>query len=172
MKTLWKCFAAVALVFAMAAAPTARAAEAGKLLVWINGDKGYNGLQKIGDEFNNLLLGENLQGAVLSVETRPDFFLRSVVFLRRGGVSILHGPYDDIHLDALFPPHLLDGLNELQRAIRAAVVREQERARVPRRVDLGEHTFQPPEEVLDVLLLVEDRADHKEPRATISHAVT
>ena len=51
MKTLWKCFAALALVFAMAAAPTARAAEAGKLLVWINGDKGYNGLQKVGDEF-------------------------------------------------------------------------------------------------------------------------
>lgn len=51
MKTLWKCFAALALVFAMAAAPTARAAEAGKLLVWINGDKGYNGLQKVGDAF-------------------------------------------------------------------------------------------------------------------------
>jgi maltose/maltodextrin transport system substrate-binding protein len=29
----------------------ALAAEPGKLLVWINGDKGYNGLQKIGDEF-------------------------------------------------------------------------------------------------------------------------
>ncbi len=32
-------------------APAARAAEAGKLLVWINGDKGYNGLQKVGDKF-------------------------------------------------------------------------------------------------------------------------
>lgn len=30
---------------------TAQAAEPGKLLIWINGDKGYNGLQKIGDEF-------------------------------------------------------------------------------------------------------------------------
>ncbi|MDE2300335.1 MAG: maltose/maltodextrin ABC transporter substrate-binding protein MalE [Burkholderiales bacterium] len=29
----------------------ASAQEAGKLLVWINGDKGYNGLQKIGDAF-------------------------------------------------------------------------------------------------------------------------
>jgi len=29
----------------------AHAGEAGKLLIWINGDKGYNGLQKIGDEF-------------------------------------------------------------------------------------------------------------------------
>ncbi len=29
----------------------AYASEPGKLLVWINGDKGYNGLQKVGDEF-------------------------------------------------------------------------------------------------------------------------
>ena len=29
----------------------AGAAEPGKLLIWINGDKGYNGLQKVGDEF-------------------------------------------------------------------------------------------------------------------------
>lgn len=50
-KTLWKGFASMALVLAMVLAPAARAAEAGKLLVWINGDKGYNGLQKIGDEF-------------------------------------------------------------------------------------------------------------------------
>ncbi|MBN1959447.1 MAG: maltose/maltodextrin ABC transporter substrate-binding protein MalE [Deltaproteobacteria bacterium] len=30
----------------------AQAAEPGKLLVWINGDKGYNGLQKVGDQFS------------------------------------------------------------------------------------------------------------------------
>jgi len=34
----------------MAAPATAQ--EQGKLLVWINGDKGYNGLQKIGDQFS------------------------------------------------------------------------------------------------------------------------
>jgi maltose/maltodextrin transport system substrate-binding protein len=39
---------AVAAAFAFAA--TAQAQSSG-LLVWINGDKGYNGLQKIGDEF-------------------------------------------------------------------------------------------------------------------------
>ncbi len=50
-RTLWRCSAACALVFALAAAPLARAAEPGKLLVWINGDKGYNGLQKVGDKF-------------------------------------------------------------------------------------------------------------------------
>jgi len=32
-------------------APWAHAAEAGKLLIWINGDKGYNGIAKIGEEF-------------------------------------------------------------------------------------------------------------------------
>ena len=50
-RTLWRCIAAGALALAMMAAPATRAAEAGKLLVWINGDKGYNGLQKIGDGF-------------------------------------------------------------------------------------------------------------------------
>ena len=42
---------ATALVVAGGLAHTARAAEPGSLLVWINGDKGYNGLQKVGDEF-------------------------------------------------------------------------------------------------------------------------
>jgi maltose/maltodextrin transport system substrate-binding protein len=37
------------LVVALAAAPAL--AEAPKLLVWINGDKAYNGLQKVGDAF-------------------------------------------------------------------------------------------------------------------------
>ncbi|HEX7552163.1 MAG TPA: maltose/maltodextrin ABC transporter substrate-binding protein MalE, partial [Geothrix sp.] len=39
-------------MFLVAGALTlAQAAEKGKLLIWINGDKGYNGLQKVGDEF-------------------------------------------------------------------------------------------------------------------------
>jgi maltose/maltodextrin transport system substrate-binding protein len=50
-RSLAKCIAAVALVAAMVAAPAVRAAEPGKLLVWINGDKGFNGLQKVGDAF-------------------------------------------------------------------------------------------------------------------------
>jgi maltose/maltodextrin transport system substrate-binding protein len=44
----WSAAAAAAL----ACAPVTQAQEAGKLLVWINGDKGYNGLQKVGDEFS------------------------------------------------------------------------------------------------------------------------
>ena len=43
--------AALALAFAAAVPAAAGAAEAGKLLVWINGDKGFNGLQKVGDDF-------------------------------------------------------------------------------------------------------------------------
>ena len=43
--------AAAALSLAGGFAATATAAEPGKLLIWINGDKGYNGLQKVGDEF-------------------------------------------------------------------------------------------------------------------------
>jgi maltose/maltodextrin transport system substrate-binding protein len=42
---------ALAMVFSAAAATCAYAGEPGKLLVWINGDKGYNGLQKVGDDF-------------------------------------------------------------------------------------------------------------------------
>ena len=43
--------AASALALGAALPLAAGAAEPGKLLGWINGDKGYNGLQKIGDEF-------------------------------------------------------------------------------------------------------------------------
>ncbi len=41
-----------AVVAAATTALPATAQEQGKLLVWINGDKGYNGLQKIGDQFS------------------------------------------------------------------------------------------------------------------------
>lgn len=42
---------AAAATLALGSASGAFAAEPGKLLIWINGDKGYNGLQKVGDEF-------------------------------------------------------------------------------------------------------------------------
>lgn len=42
---------AAAAALALGSASGAFAAEPGKLLIWINGDKGYNGLQKVGDEF-------------------------------------------------------------------------------------------------------------------------
>ena len=43
--------AAAALALGATLGGSAFASEPGKLLIWINGDKGYNGLQKIGDEF-------------------------------------------------------------------------------------------------------------------------
>ena len=43
--------AAAVLALGSGFALNVAAAEAGKLLIWINGDKGYNGLQKVGDEF-------------------------------------------------------------------------------------------------------------------------
>jgi maltose/maltodextrin transport system substrate-binding protein len=46
--TLSKTLIAAACLTAFGAA---HAADSGKLLLWINGDKGYNGIQKIGDEF-------------------------------------------------------------------------------------------------------------------------
>lgn len=53
--TLRRGLVAGALVAAAAVpavlAPPARAAAAPQLLVWINGDKGYHGLQKVGDRF-------------------------------------------------------------------------------------------------------------------------
>ncbi len=44
-------FWGLVVVMAVAAALPVQAADAPKLLVWINGDKGYNGLQKVGDAF-------------------------------------------------------------------------------------------------------------------------
>ena len=43
--------AACVVAAALAGAPLAQAAEPLKLLVWINPDKGYNGLQKVGDKY-------------------------------------------------------------------------------------------------------------------------
>nr|WP_279341168.1 maltose/maltodextrin ABC transporter substrate-binding protein MalE [Geothrix sp. SG198] len=43
--------ATTATLLVAGALTVAQAAEKGKLLIWINGDKGYNGLQKVGDEF-------------------------------------------------------------------------------------------------------------------------
>jgi maltose/maltodextrin transport system substrate-binding protein len=47
--SLSKCASTTALLLALAS--TAHAQTQPRLLVWINGDKGYNGLQKVGDAF-------------------------------------------------------------------------------------------------------------------------
>ena len=57
---------------ALAALSSTAAAQAPlRLLVWINGDKGYNGLQKVGDEFTKL---SGVQVVVQHPEGAPDKF--------------------------------------------------------------------------------------------------
>ena len=58
----------------MAAAPVVRASEPLKLLIWINGDKGYNGLQKVGDRF---AAESGVQVTVQHPEAAPDKFQSS-----------------------------------------------------------------------------------------------
>src|SRR6185503_859838 len=50
MKTAIKTLAVMSAMF-MASTSTSFAFEEGKLLIWINGDKGFNGLQAVGDKF-------------------------------------------------------------------------------------------------------------------------
>lgn len=50
-KSVFRTLAGASAMAAALAIPGAAQAQAGGLLVWINGDKGYNGLQKVGDEF-------------------------------------------------------------------------------------------------------------------------
>ncbi|WP_062193037.1 maltose/maltodextrin ABC transporter substrate-binding protein MalE [Caldimonas taiwanensis] len=58
--------AATALALSAGFTAPALAVEPGKLLIWINGDKGYNGLQKVGDEF------EKKTGVKVTVEHPED----------------------------------------------------------------------------------------------------
>ena len=69
----WKRLAALlalALLLAGGAAP-ALAQQPLRLLVWINGDKGYNGLQKVGDTFAR---ESGVQVVVQHPEGAPDKF--------------------------------------------------------------------------------------------------
>jgi maltose/maltodextrin transport system substrate-binding protein len=63
--------AALAACCGLAAAFPAQAAEKLRLLVWINGDKGYNGLQKVGDRFTQ---ASGVEVVVQHPEGAPDKF--------------------------------------------------------------------------------------------------
>lgn len=52
LKTLKISATAIALATSLMATTAAYAMEDGKLIVWINGDKGYDGLQALGDKFS------------------------------------------------------------------------------------------------------------------------
>jgi maltose/maltodextrin transport system substrate-binding protein len=67
----WLCSIASALALA---APPALAQTAPRLLVWINGDKGYNGLQKLGDAFTRV---SGVPVVVQHPEGAPDKFQAS-----------------------------------------------------------------------------------------------
>ena len=69
-----RCAAARACRAARAAARRAGARRPLKLLVWINGDKGYNGLQKVGDAFAR---ESGVQVTVQHPEAAPDKFQSS-----------------------------------------------------------------------------------------------
>ena len=60
----------IAAAFALAAAPTLAQKDL-RLLVWINGDKGYNGLQKVGDAFEK---ASGVPVVVQHPEGAPDKF--------------------------------------------------------------------------------------------------
>jgi maltose/maltodextrin transport system substrate-binding protein len=66
----WRAATAAALLACGAGAPV-RAAEGLQLLVWINGDKGYNGLQKVGDAFAR---ASGVKVVVQHPEGAPDKF--------------------------------------------------------------------------------------------------
>jgi maltose/maltodextrin transport system substrate-binding protein len=63
-----------ALVLALSLAPPVHARGDLKLLIWINGDKGYNGLQKVGDAFAR---ESGVQVTVQHPEAAPDKFQSS-----------------------------------------------------------------------------------------------
>jgi maltose/maltodextrin transport system substrate-binding protein len=62
------------LALALLASAAVRAAEPLELLVWINGDKGYDGLQKVGDEFTRV---SGVKVTVQHPEAAPDKFQSS-----------------------------------------------------------------------------------------------
>jgi [NiFe] hydrogenase assembly HybE family chaperone len=62
-----------------------------RLLVWINGDKGYNGLQKVGDEFTKV---SGVQVVVQHPEGAPDKFQAAAAAGK--GPDIMCWPHDRV----------------------------------------------------------------------------
>ncbi len=71
MRAVCGALAATAIAAAMAWPTLGQAAAAPQLLVWINGDKGYKGLQKVGDAFSQ---ASGVQVIVQHPEGAPDKF--------------------------------------------------------------------------------------------------
>ena len=86
-----KLLAAAALAVSAGYAGTAAAAEPGKLLIWINGDKGYNGLAKVGEEFTK---ATGVQVVVEHPEDAPNKFQQAAAAGK--GPDIWIWPHDRI----------------------------------------------------------------------------
>ena len=84
---LERCAVALALLTALAGAAQAQAPL--RLLVWINGDKGYNGLQKVGDAFTR---ESGVQVVVQHPEGAPDKFQAAAAAGK--GPDIVCWPHD------------------------------------------------------------------------------
>jgi maltose/maltodextrin transport system substrate-binding protein len=83
------CRWAWALAVALAGAAHAQTTSPLRLLVWINGDKGYNGLQKVGDQFTTQ---SGVQVVVQHPEGAPDKFTASAAAGK--GPDIFCWPHD------------------------------------------------------------------------------
>jgi maltose/maltodextrin transport system substrate-binding protein len=83
--------AAAALCGAAGAAAPAWAQAPQRLLVWINGDKGYNGLQKVGDEFTRL---SGVPVVVQHPEGAPDKFTAAAAAGK--GPDVMCWPHDRV----------------------------------------------------------------------------
>ena len=70
---------------------TANAQTLPSLLVWINGDKGYNGLQKVGDEFTRQ---SGVKVVVQHPEGAPDKFQAAAAAGK--GPDIMCWPHDRV----------------------------------------------------------------------------
>lgn len=81
--------AALALTLAACAGSAAAEAQPHRLLVWINGDKGYNGLQKVGDTFAR---ESGVQVVVQHPEGAPDKFAAAAAAGK--GPDIFCWPHD------------------------------------------------------------------------------
>ncbi len=82
---------AAALAAAILLASTAAAAQPLRMLVWINGDKGYNGLQKVGDRFTAV---SGVEVVVQHPEGAPDKFQAAAAAGK--GPDIMCWPHDRV----------------------------------------------------------------------------
>ncbi len=85
------CLTTLCAATALLAALPASAAEPLKLLVWINGDKGYNGLQRVGDAFTQ---ASGVQVVVQHPEGAPDKFQAAAAAGK--GPDIFCWPHDRV----------------------------------------------------------------------------